>query len=95
MTLARQLTEAISRNAGKPITIRSFARSGSEMHISVTPEQRGDRGMIGISFANETEAYQAGPIEAMRLSVERNCEIARLIFKTLGGLFIGRRLLGS
>ena len=85
---ARQLAEAISRNAGKPIDL-TIRRDGQEQHISVTPEQRGDRGLIGIAINEATKPFDPGPLEAIRLSVERNIEFSGLIFRTLGGLFIG------
>ena len=92
-----QLTEVISRNANRPtdLTIR---RDGQEMHIEVTPQQRGDRGMIGILISEPTKSFKPGPMEALTLSVQRNIEFGGLIFKTLGGLFIGttspRQLMG-
>jgi regulator of sigma E protease len=97
MTQPTQLTEAISRNAGKRTDIL-VRRSGKEMHISVTPEKRGDRGMIGIYFGQQTTSYKPGPVEAIKLSFQRNYEMGGLIFKTLGGLFVGttspRQLMG-
>jgi regulator of sigma E protease len=85
---ARQLAEAISRNTGKPIDL-TIRRNGQEQHITVVPEQRGDRGMIGIEIKEATKTFDPGPLEAIRLSVERNIEFSGLIFRTLGGLFIG------
>jgi regulator of sigma E protease len=85
---ARQLAEAISRNTGKPIDL-TIRRNGEEQHISVVPEQRGDRGMIGIEISEATKSFNPGPLEAIALSVERNIEFSGLIFRTLGGLFIG------
>src|SRR5438552_12203997 len=46
MTQPSQLTEAISRNAGKPTDILS-RRQGNGMHINVTPQKRGHGGMSG------------------------------------------------
>ena len=64
----------------------------------MTPEKRGDRGMIGIYFGEQTKSFKPGPIEAVKLSVQRNIEIGGLIFRTLGGLFVGetspRQLMG-
>jgi regulator of sigma E protease len=97
MVQRTQLTEAISRNANKrtDLTIR---RNGQEMHIEVTPQQRGDRGMIGILISEPTKSFKPTPMEALKLSVQRNIEFGGLIFKTLGGLFIGttspRQLMG-
>src|SRR5918993_3382315 len=53
---ARQLAEAISRNAGKPIDL-TIRREGGEQQISVTPEQRGDRGLIGIGINEATKPF--------------------------------------
>jgi regulator of sigma E protease len=83
-----QLAQAISRNAGREIEL-TVRRSGQEQRIAVTPEQRGDRGMIGITMTEATETFNPGPLEAIQLSVERNVEFSGLIFRTLGGLFIG------
>jgi regulator of sigma E protease len=85
---ARQLAEAISRNTGKQIDL-TIRRSGQEQHITVVPEKRGDRGMIGIEINEATKTFDPGPLEAIQLSVERNIEFSGLIFRTLGGLFIG------
>src|SRR5205085_4496853 len=97
MTQPSQLTEAISRNAGKPTDIL-IRRQGNELHINVTPQKRGDRGMIGIFFGQQTKTFKPGPFEAVKLSVQRNIEFGGLIFKTLGGLFVGttspRQLMG-
>jgi regulator of sigma E protease len=86
--LARQLSEAISRNGGKQIVLL-VRRGTDEVRIPVTPVQRGDRGWIGVSIAEETRTFKPGPIEAIRLSVEQNIESSGLIFRTLGGLFTG------
>jgi regulator of sigma E protease len=85
---ARQLAEAISRNTGKLIDL-TIRRDGQDQHINVTPEKRGDRGMIGIEINEATKTFDPGPLEAIQLSIERNVEFSGLIFRTLGGLFIG------
>ena len=97
MIFARQLVEATSRNVGKPVDL-TVRRSGQELHFTMTPEKRGDRGMIGITIAEATKSFKPGPLEAVKLSVERNIEMSGLIFRTLGGLFSGetspRQLMG-
>jgi regulator of sigma E protease len=97
MTQPSELTTAISRNAGKRTDIL-VRRNGQELHINVTPQKRGDRGMIGIFFGQQTKTFKPGPLEAVKLSVQRNIEFGGLIFKTLGGLFVGttspRQLMG-
>jgi regulator of sigma E protease len=97
MTQPSELTTAISRNAGKRTDIL-VRRNGQELHINVTPQKRGDRGMIGIFFGQQTKTFKPGPLEAVKLSVQLNIEFGGLIFKTLGGLFVGttspRQLMG-
>jgi regulator of sigma E protease len=97
MTQPSQLTDVISKNAGKPTDLL-IKRTGQEMHVTVTPEKHGDRGMIGIFFGQQTKTFKPGPLEAVKLSVQRNIEFGGLIFKTLGGLFTGatspRQLMG-
>ena len=97
MVQGSQLTEAISRNANKPIDL-TIRRGGQEIHVAVTPQKRGDRGMIGVLISEPTKSFKPGPFEALKLSVQRNIEFGGLIFKTLGGLFTGstspRQLMG-
>ena len=93
----RQLADAISRNAGHSVDL-TIKRDGREIHIAVTPEKRGDRGLIGIQIGEATRSFKPGPLEALALSVRRNIEFSGLIFKTIGGLFVGetspRQLMG-
>jgi regulator of sigma E protease len=97
LTQPAQLTDAISKNAGKRTDLL-IKRDRQEMHINLTPEKRGDRGMIGIFFGQQTKWFKPGPLEAVKLSLSRNIEFGGLIFKTLGGLFVGttspRQLMG-
>ena len=97
MTAPTQLTDAISKNADKPTDLL-VKRNGQEMHVTVTPQKRGDRGMIGIYFGQQTKKFTPSPLEAVQLSIQRNIEFGGLIFKTLGGLFVGttspRQLMG-
>jgi regulator of sigma E protease len=97
MVQRSQLIDVISRSADKrtDLTIR---RNGQEQHIEVTPGKRGDRGMLGFYISEPTKSFKPGPFEALKLSVQRNYEMSGLIFKTLGGLFVGttspRQLMG-
>ena len=84
-----QLISTISKSAGRPVDLL-VRREGKEMTITVVPEQRGDRGMIGLYFTEPTVTFQPTPWEAVKLSVERNIEGSTLIFRTLGGLFVGQ-----
>jgi regulator of sigma E protease len=97
MVTRTQFIEAISRNGGKEIDL-TIERDEQQLHITAMPEQRGDRGMLGLYVSEPTRSFTPGPLEAIQLSVERNIEFAGLIFKTLGGLFVGetspRQLMG-
>ena len=97
MVTRTQFIEAISRNGGKEIDL-TIERGEQQLHITATPEQRGDRGMLGLYVSEPTRSFTPGPLEAIQLSVERNIEFGGLIFKTLGGLFVGetspRQLMG-
>jgi regulator of sigma E protease len=88
MIFARHLADAISRNGGKQIELL-IRRGNEELRVAVTPEQRGDRGLIGVSISEETRTFKPGPLEAIRLSIEQNIASSGLIFRTLGGLFTG------
>ena len=88
MIFARHLADAISRNGGKQIELL-IRRGNEELRLPVTPEQRGDRGLIGVSISEETRTFKPGPFEAVRLSIEQNIASSGLIFRTLGGLFTG------
>jgi regulator of sigma E protease len=97
VVFARQLAEAISRNADHRIDL-TIRRDGREEHVMVTPVKRDGRGVIGISIAEATRSFEPGVLEAIGLSIKRNIEFGGLIFKTLGGLFVGetspRQLMG-
>ncbi len=97
MVTRTQLVDTISRNGGQEIEL-TIEREGREQLIRATPEQRGDRGLLGIFVTEPTRSFTPGPFEALQLSVERNIEFSGLIFRTLGGLFVGetspRQLMG-
>lgn len=88
VVLGTDLIGRITSHAGQPLSL-TVRRDGAERSVTVTPEQRGDRGMIGAGIGEETKAFTPTPIEAVKLSVERNWESSGLIFRTLGGLFTG------
>ena len=85
---ARQLSEAIGRNAGTPIRL-SILRGGQPLEISVTPRKDGTVGRIGIGIGAEMHRFEPTPIEAVKLSVQRSWEMSGLILRTLGGLLSG------
>ena len=97
VVFAQHVSEAISKHPGQPIDIR-IRRDGVEQTVTVTPELRGEIGMIGVTLANATRTFQPGPLEAVGLSIERNVEFAGLILRTVWGLIVGetspRQLMG-
>ena len=97
MVTRSQLIAAISRNGGREIDL-TIKRGDQQLHIRVTPEQRGDRGMLGVYVTEPTRRLDPSALEAIQMSVERNIEFSGLIFRTLGGLFVGttspRQLMG-
>ena len=88
MILKETLGDAIAANVGKEIDLL-VRRNGEERHIRVVPEKIGGKGMIGVTLGDETKIFHPGPLEAVKLSVQRNWESSGLIFRTLGGLFTG------
>ena len=88
MFTRQQLIDMISRNGGKPVELQ-IKRGDQELSLKGTPEQRGTRGMMGFYIGEQTKWFKPGPLEAIRLSVERNIENSGLIFRTLAGLFTG------
>jgi len=85
MKSGAQLSETIAKHPDKPIKV-SVRRGGSLRDFMVTPALRGKKGMIGIGISEETRIIQPGPVQALRMSVEKNYEYGGLIFQTIGGL---------
>jgi regulator of sigma E protease len=98
MVTRTQFIEAVSRNGGREIELTIKRGEDEDVRIRATPEQQGERGMLGIYVSEPTKSFTPGPLEAVQLSVERNIEFSGLIFRTLGGLFVGetspRQLMG-
>lgn len=94
---SRNVSDQLRQRAGQATTM-VIARDGAEMTITVTPEQRGDVAMIGVTLGSETVTYQPGAVEALATSVRRNVQTGALILVTLGELFTGqaspRQLMG-
>lgn len=77
----------IKSNPNKPLRF-SIVRDGTPMEITVTPEGEPGSALIGIRFSPfEFRVIQPGFVEALRMSLTKNWEWTRLIFRTLGGLF--------
>jgi regulator of sigma E protease len=80
-----ELREAIEKHPELPITI-SIMRGGSKQDIVATPARRGQIGRLGVLIGNETRSVKPGPVQAVKMSVQRNVESSGLIFKTVWGL---------
>ena len=86
ITFSYQLKQAIAKHPEQQITL-SILRDGQQQSIPATPAKQGDEGLLGIRIADDTVKNKPGFGQAITLSVEKNIEMARLIFQTLGGLF--------
>jgi regulator of sigma E protease len=77
----------IKSNPNKPLRF-SIVRDGQPMDVTVTPEGDPGSALIGIRISPyEFRIIQPGFLEALRLSLVKNWEWTRLIFRTLAGLF--------
>lgn len=86
ITFGSHLKEAISKRPEQQISV-SILRDGTPMTLQATPARRNGAGLLGIGIADETVSVKPGLLGAARMSVEKNIEIAGLIFHTLWGLF--------
>mgnify|MGYP001479429392 CR=1 FL=1 len=86
ITQERPLILTINQSADIEITLM-IRREGREIEISVTPEKRGDIGLIGVELSPyELRTIQPGFLQSFVMSLERNRDWSGLIFQTLGGL---------
>ena len=89
----KDLIDAVSQKANQPVTL-VVSRDGTEQQIIVTPEANKGRcpslasgaGCIGIGIGDETIKIKPGPVDALVMSVQRNYDSAKLIFRTVGQL---------
>jgi regulator of sigma E protease len=82
-----KLLEMIKASEGKPLTLK-IERAGQPMTIVVTPRKIGGIVMVGSHISPfELRTVEPGPLEAVKLSVEKNWEWTVQIVETLAGLF--------
>jgi regulator of sigma E protease len=97
MIFGSQVSEAISKHPEQPIEV-TVRRGGVDRTMTVTPARYGETGRIGINIRDEYRSYRPGPLEAVRMSVERNVEMSGMILRTLWDLVSGeaspRQLMG-
>ena len=53
----------------------------------MTPRRQGSVGIIGVGILDPFKMVQPGPLEAVKLSIEKNVEFGGMILQVLGGLF--------
>ena len=81
------LIKTIRSSENKPLEFQ-VKRGDKLMAITVTPQQRGEQAMIGATLHQlEMRTVDPGPLEAVKLSFQKNYEWTKMIFQTLGGLF--------
>ena len=82
-----RLVSLIKAHEGQPLPLQ-VKRGDSVTTITVLPRKIGDTVMIGAQLnVFETRTVEPGPVEAIKLSFQRNWEWTKLIVQTLGGLF--------
>jgi regulator of sigma E protease len=82
-----RVIELIRAHEGQPLQLE-VDRNGQLTPITVTPHRVGGVVRIGATIsAWQIRTVEPGPIEALKLSAERNWDWTKLIVKTLGGLF--------
>ncbi len=80
----------INASVDKPLEL-TIERNGQRKEVAVTPEKKGDVGMIGVAFQRgETRHIDPSFTQAARMSANQNLEWSTLIFQTFGGLFSGQ-----
>jgi regulator of sigma E protease len=85
---ATQLTERISKNPDREVSI-VIRRGDEEKTLMVRPRKEGSTGKLGVYLADTLQTYVPTPLEAVRLSIERNVEMSGLIVTTFVGIFTG------
>jgi regulator of sigma E protease len=82
-----RVIELIRAHEGQPLALE-ILRDGKTVPVSVTPHKVDGIVRIGAQIsAFQVRTVEPGPVEALKLSAERNWEWTRMIVKTLGGLF--------
>ncbi len=82
-----RFVQLIKAHEGQPLPL-VVKRGSSTQTITVTPQKIGQTVMIGAQLSVfETRTVEPGPLEAVKLSFQKNWEWTKLIVQTLGGLF--------
>jgi regulator of sigma E protease len=82
-----QLIQAIQSHENQPLPLE-ISRNGQVQTVTVTPRKIGGIVMMGAQLTPyAVRIVDPGPIDAFKLSLQRNWEWSKLIVQTLGGLF--------
>ena len=82
-----RLLAAIKSHKEQPLPL-TVKRDGQMVDLTLKPRDIGGKVMIGAQInALETHTVEPGPLDAMKLSAEKNWEWTTLIVQTLKGLF--------
>jgi regulator of sigma E protease len=82
---ASHLKETIAKHPDQPITL-TIQRDGQTLTLRATPSRVGAEGLLGIGINDEVRTIKPGLKDAIKLSLARNLEFAKLIFQTVWGL---------
>ncbi len=87
----QELIKAIEGKEGQPVTL-AILRNGSPQEITVTPEKKGERFLIGIELPSPVALQQiSNPVKAFGAAVSESVRLTQLTFVVLGRL-IQRKL---
>jgi regulator of sigma E protease len=82
-----RVIEVIRANEGKPLTFE-ILRDGATLNVPVTPKKFSEGVRIGAQIRElEVRIIQPNLVGAFKLSAQRNYDWAKLIVRTLAGLF--------
>jgi regulator of sigma E protease len=81
-----KMLATIKGSEGKPLEFL-IRRAGVEQKITITPRMTNGQMLIGAQLrAYETRTVEPGPLDALKLSLDKNWEWTRMIVQTLAGL---------
>jgi regulator of sigma E protease len=85
-----QVVAVVQHGPDRPVAL-TVRRGDEAVRLAGVPEMRDGRPMLGFTWISGAPArtIYPGPIDTVRLSVERNLEYSALIVRILGGLFTG------
>jgi regulator of sigma E protease len=83
-----QFSEVIGNNAGEELEFL-IRRNGEKRHLTITPQDKGGKGEVGIMLIPEATIEQYGFFAAIAQSVNFNIELISMVFNFLKELITG------